>query len=153
MEGSDPEVAFVVPIAVAVFILIAPIFLRQGLGWKRFPAVFQIAQPWAKVIAVAELLYIVAIMIYMAVTFHGGGPVIHHGVGMIWFKSENRYAHVSPEVYHRAVAVVLLFISAWGTLAFAGIASIYHRWLLEVLEPTGWSRAPSEGAPDLIYRA
>jgi hypothetical protein len=155
MEGSDPGVAFMIPIWIAIFILTVPILVRHWFGGSRLiPISLRTASLWLKIAGPALWLYVVSIMIYMMVTFHFGGPVIHHGVGMIWFKGDHRYERVSPEEYHRAVAVELLYISALGMFAFAAIAAIYRRWLQEVLEPTGWSRAPSKGAPDiLIYRA
>ena len=141
MEGSDPEVAFVVPIGFAFLILLVPILLRQWLWGRRLtPISLRTASLWFKIAGPALWLYLVAIMIYMMVTFHFGGPVIHNGVGMIWFKGDHRYELVTPEVYHRAVAVVTLYISACGMVAFIGMAAIYHRWLREVSEPTGWSR-------------
>jgi len=132
MEGSDPEVAFVSPIGCAFVILLIPLVFRLGrLGWRQDRLVqdFSAAPSWLKFAGGFLWLYVVATLIYVGIAFHFGGPQIHNGVGTIWLKGEGRYELVSPQAYHHAVAIMMVFISAWGMTGFAFLAIAYLGWL------------------------
>jgi hypothetical protein len=143
-ERVDPEWPFLLPIAAAVVLLFIPVLFHQGWNRERLLQDSRAVPSWMKLATGAIWLYLLATMIYMAIVSHGGGPVIHNGVEVIWWKGEGKYEHVSPEVYHRAVAVTMLFISAWGMMAFGGFVMMYWGWLQNASPRTGWSRTASD---------
>ena len=128
-ERVDPQGPFLLPIATAIVLLFIPVLFHQG--WKRegLQQDFRVVPVWMKFAAGALWFYALAIGICMAIVSHGGGPVVHNGVEVIWLKGEGKYEQVSPEVYHRAVAGTMLFISAWGMGAFSGFSMVYWGWL------------------------
>lgn len=128
MDGSQYQGLAFLPLGIAFVALLTPLAVarrdrpQNARGRSRSPV-------WTNIVGLLPVAYLIAIAVYMAIVFDFGGPDIHNGVEVIWLKGQSKYLPVSGSEYHHAVALVTLYISAWGMVCFANFAAAYRAWL------------------------